>query len=273
MLVRRRVVGCSARADFVLTCVFLPAKLLAALVHIRPRLFRSICLRGSTSGEFSNLISVWNGDVMKYQSWVLACVASSIVFAGCRPEVPTSTSATETGKSEGLIAPVLDLNSKPNQSEDVAATPEQVVTHFLQALCQGDADAVTQLLTDKARVETQKHQLVVQPPGTEAAKYQVGKVEFVKGGAYVNSLWIEPGADGMEQQYDIVWVLRSQSNGWRVAGMAARIDRDRELTYLNFEDPQEMLSKWEAVDTELAQDGQNPDSPRVTNRQQPDRSR
>jgi hypothetical protein len=34
--------------------------------------------------------------------------------------------------------------------------------------------------------------------------------------------------------------------------MAARIDPNRELTYLNFEDPQEMLSKWEAVDTELA---------------------
>ena len=34
--------------------------------------------------------------------------------------------------------------------------------------------------------------------------------------------------------------------------MAARIDPNRELTYLNFEDPQEMLSKWESVDTELA---------------------
>ncbi|MFP6575592.1 MAG: hypothetical protein VB912_10595, partial [Pirellulaceae bacterium] len=125
-------------------------------------------------------------------------------------------------------------------------------TQFLQALCQGDADVVTQLLTEKARVETKKHQLAVQRPGTAAAQYQVGKVELVEGGAYVNSIWSEPSADGDRHRYEIVWVLRSQTDGWRVAGMAARIDPNRELTYLNFEDPQEMLSKWESVDTELA---------------------
>ncbi len=136
----------------------------------------------------------------------------------------------------------------------------------MQALSQGDADTVTQLLTEKARLETQKHQLAVQPPGTAEAQYEVGKVELVEGGAYVNSVWSEPAKDGNRQRYEIVWVLRSQADGWRVAGMAARIDANRELTYLNFEDPQEMLSKWESVDTELANRPAESNASRVSER-------
>lgn len=189
---------------------------------------------------------------MKTSFWMLACVAVATLLNGCQQESGEPESPAITGQNGSLIAPVVDLNSTPKQQPNVDATPQQIVTQFLQALCQGDADVVTQLLTEKARVETKKHQLAVQPPGTAAAQYQVGKVELVEGGAYVNSIWSEPAADGDRHRYEIVWVLRSQTDGWRVAGMAARIDPNRELTYLNFEDPQEMLSKWESVDTELA---------------------
>lgn len=197
---------------------------------------------------------------------MLACVAVATLLNGCQQESAEPESSAITGQNGSLIAPVVDLNSTPKQQPAADTTPQQIVTQFLQALCQGDADAVTQLLTEKARVETKKHQLAVQPPGTAAAQYQVGKVELVEGGAYVNSIWSEPAADGNRQRYEIVWVLRSQTDGWRVAGMAARIDANRELTYLNFEDPQEMLSKWESVDTELANRPADSNAPRVSER-------
>ncbi len=197
---------------------------------------------------------------------MLACVALATLLNGCQQESAEPESPAITGQNGSLIAPVVDLNSTPKQQPDADTTPQQIVTQFLQALCQGDADAVTQLLTEKARVETKKHQLAVQPPGTAAAQYQVGKVELVEGGAYVNSVWSEPATDGNRQRYEIVWVLRSQTDGWRVAGMAARIDPNRELTYLNFEDPQEMLSKWESVDTELANRPADSNAPRVSER-------
>ena len=197
---------------------------------------------------------------------MLACVAVATLLNGCQQESAEPESPAIAGQNGSLIAPVVDLNSTPKQQPDADTTPQQIVTQFLQALCQGDADAVTQLLTEKARVETKKHQLAVQPPGTAAAQYQVGKVELVEGGAYVNSIWSEPATDGNRQRYEIVWVLRSQTDGWRVAGMAARIDPNRELTYLNFEDPQEMLSKWESVDTELANRPADSNAPRVSER-------
>lgn len=194
---------------------------------------------------------------------MLACMALLTLLSGCQQEASKTASSDQPG---ALIAPVLDLNSSAPKQPASDATAEQVVGKFLKALCQGDADVVSQLLTDKARLETQKHQLVVQPPGTAAAQYQVGQVELVEGGAYVNSVWSEPTADGKQQRYEVVWVLRSQTNGWRVAGMAARINPKRELTYLNFEDPQEMLSKWEAVDTELANGQAQTDATRVSER-------
>ncbi|MEO2023113.1 MAG: hypothetical protein ABGX05_14935 [Pirellulaceae bacterium] len=200
---------------------------------------------------------------------MLSCVALLTFLQGCQQESNQPVSTTETGQPGALIAPVLDLNSTTAGKVKADATVQEVVSEFLQALRQGDADAVTRLLTDKARVETEKHQLAVQPPGTAAAQYQVGKVEMVDGGAYVNSTWLEPDVDGKQQRYEIVWVLRSQANGWRVAGMAARIDPKRELTYLNFEDPQDMLNKWEAVDTELASRLMDPSAPRVSERPQP----
>ncbi len=203
---------------------------------------------------------------MKTSFWMLACVAVATLLNGYQQESAEPESPAITGQNGSLIAPVVDLNSTPKQQPDADSTPQQIVTKFLQALCQGDADVVTQLLTEKARVETKKHQLAVQPPGTAAAQYQVGKVELVEGGAYVNSIWSEPATDGNRQRYEIVWVLRSQTDGWRVAGMAARIDPHRELTYLNFEDPQEMLSKWESVDTELANRPADSNAPRVSER-------
>lgn len=212
------------------------------------------------------IVLVVNGEFMKTSFWMLAYVVLATLLSGCQQQSSNPESSAANQPNRDLVAPVVDLNSKPKQQPEANATPQEIVTQFLRALCQGDADAVTQLLTEKARVETKKHQLAVQPPGTAAAQYQVGKVELVEGGAYVNSVWSEPATDGNRQRYEIVWVLRSQADGWRVAGMAARIDANRELTYLNFEDPQEMLSKWESVDTELANRPADSNAPRVSER-------
>ncbi|MFP6576786.1 MAG: hypothetical protein VB912_16625, partial [Pirellulaceae bacterium] len=102
---------------------------------------------------------------------MLACVAVATLLNGCQQESAEPESPAIAGQNGSLIAPVVDLNSTSKQQPNVDATPQQIVTQFLQALCQGDADTVTQLLTEKARVETKKHQLAVQPPGTAAAQY------------------------------------------------------------------------------------------------------
>ena len=155
----------------------------------------------------------------------------------------------------GASAPVVDLSA--------TATPEQVVEHFLAALQQGSDEEVTGLLTAKARTETAKHDLVVRSPGSPTATFSVGALELVSGGAYVNSQWSETSRDGFAHSFEIIWVLRKQANGWRIAGMATRVAENEQPTYLNFENPQEMIRKWNAADKRLT-NKENPASPEST---------
>lgn len=193
---------------------------------------------------------------------------------------------TESTSSQELVAPVVNLNpgydaelAEPTQESpartltietttpvvdlSATATPEQVVEHFLTALQQGSDEQVTGLLTAKARAETAKHDLVVRSPGSPTAKFSVGALELVSGGAYVNSQWSETSTDGFAQKFEIIWVLRKQANGWRIAGMATRVAENEQPTYLNFENPQEMIRKWNAADKRLT-NKENPTNPEST---------
>ncbi len=200
---------------------------------------------------------------------------------GCGDADTDSTSSTQD-----LVAPVVNLNpgsdaelAEPPQESpariltmgsavpvvdlSATATPEQVVEHFLSALQQGSDEQVTGLLTAKARTETAKHDLVVRSPGSPTAKFSVGALELVSGGAYVNSQWSETSRDGIAHSFEIIWVLRKQANGWRIAGMATRVAENEQPTYLNFENPQEMIRKWNAADKRLT-NKENPASPDST---------
>ena len=193
---------------------------------------------------------------------------------------------TESTSSQELVAPVVSLNpgydselAEPTQESpartltienstsivdlSATATPEQVVEHFLTALQQGSDEQVTGLLTAKARAETAKHDLVVRSPGSPTAKFSVGELELVSGGAYVNSQWSETSTDGFAQEFEIIWVLRKQANGWRIAGMATRVAENEQPTYLNFENPKEMIRKWNAADKRLT-NKENPANPEST---------
>ena len=209
---------------------------------------------------------------------VVPLLLGLVGITGCGDADPDSTSSTRD-----LVAPVAKLNpstaaelAEPPQESPartltmnssavvvdlpVTATPEQVVEYFLAALQQGSDEQVTGLLTAKARTETAKHDLVVRSPGSPSAKFSVGALELVSGGAYVNSQWSETSRDGFAHSFEIIWVLRKQDNGWRIAGMATRVAENEEPTYLNFENPQEMIRKWNAADKRLTNKA-NPANP------------
>ena len=186
-----------------------------------------------------------------------------VVSVGCSDSSETTESSMD---SETLQAPQVtlttDLPSDSNpQLTDVSAedteppqpaTPQFVVQNFLAALQSGADDEISNLLTTRAKQETEKHDLVVRSPGSPDATFEVGGVEMVSGGAYVTSLWKEPGKDGLTHQFDIIWILRQQSDGWRIAGMATRVAAHEAPTYLNFEEPEEMIRIWQEADRRLA---------------------
>jgi hypothetical protein len=121
--------------------------------------------------------------------------------------------------------------------------PEQVVAEFLNAMKEGNEGVTAGLLSTRAREETGRHGLAVQPPGSPSAKYQVTQAEISAEEptfAQVGCLWVETDESGAEHSEHVIWVLRQQDDGWRVCGMAAEVPTRREPVFFDFEDPEEM---------------------------------
>lgn len=165
----------------------------------------------------------------------LLLLAGSWTLAGCNQ-------SARTEMADADLPVEMAANSPANLRLD--SGPDEVVTAFLDAARSGNESLATQLLTRKAQVETAKEGLSLDPPGTPAMKFRIEKVEFVediKDAAYVNSVWSDPAAGPTEDPFEVVWVLRKQSDGWRIAGMAAQLEPGEPPTFLNFEEPDDVL--------------------------------
>lgn len=180
---------------------------------------------------------------------LLLAIASIVVVAlGCSPK------PTEVSPTPGVNSRDLTVDGAADTPLPVADTskPDAVVAAFLDALRDGDDEVAEALLTSIARRETQEHELTVQPPGSPSARYEIGEVKHVQGGVHVNSNWSEDDESGEQSTYEIVWVLRQEAIGWRVAGMATAVNPTKPPIYLNFEDVPDLLQKWRQADAELA---------------------
>ena len=107
---------------------------------------------------------------------------------------------------------------------------------------------------NKAKQELARHSLSVDVQSAPNATYQVRPAEILadQSGAHVKSVWTERFDDG-DETYEIVWALRRQQDGWRLAGMAMELIPGQPMQYLNFEDPADMLRKKEEAISSLQQ--------------------
>jgi hypothetical protein len=129
--------------------------------------------------------------------------------------------------------------------------PNEVVALFFDSMRRGDEVQTAGLLTTKAREELAKYELVVQPPGSPTATYQVGRVSFLdndKDSAYVESILNEPTGNGQETKpWEIVWAMRLEGEGWKIAGFAFEISEDQPPMVVDFENGADMKAKIEGV--------------------------
>ncbi len=180
---------------------------------------------------------------------LLAMLALTGCGGGAAPKVDPAkegkTEATEPGEKTSQATgetETTELSITPQSK------PDEVVVAFLEARRSGDSDATTALLTSIARTETAKHKIDVNNQAVPDLQYQVGQPKILKDnpkGAHVSSIWTEPLEDGTKASYEIVWVLRRESEGWRIAGMAAELIPGTQPQFLNFEDPADLIKKQE----------------------------
>jgi hypothetical protein len=149
----------------------------------------------------------------------------------------------------------------PNRSVSSSSqdTPDHAVFEFLEAVRTGNDKQAEDMLTPVARQKTTEMQMVVAPPGSPTAKFTIGGVEYVtpeKDGAHVWCTWTDVADDqGHTRSDDIIWVLRHEAEGWRIAGMVTKVYPDKPPLILNFEDPEDMLRKQQLLHGEAAGGG------------------
>ena len=142
-----------------------------------------------------------------------------------------------TADSSGEI-PAEQVGQVESPQAVAVDSPGQAVSLFLEALRDSDEARTVNLMTSQARKAVDSSERVsFGLQDTQGIEFQVGETRYLPGKhkrAHVDVCW-----DGT----DVVFALREQESGWRIAGFAAPLVPNGRLEYLNFEDPTEMLAK------------------------------
>ena len=133
------------------------------------------------------------------------------------------------------------------------AAPEQVVHDFLEAVRTGDDEVASRLLTTLACQRTAEMEMVVAPPGSPAARFEIVSTRRSGQTAGVTADWTDLDPNGRPRTDRIEWLLRNEAQGWRISGMATKVFADEEPIVLNFENPAEMLAKQQQAEEKMAQ--------------------
>ena len=125
-------------------------------------------------------------------------------------------------------------------------SPTDIVSQFLDEVRRGGDDSrANDLLTMQAQQELARIGQSIQPIGSPAARFDVTRAESVPGeenSALVHSVWSEPNQDGTTNQFQVVWAVQKESQGWRISGLAMEIDPNQAPMIIDFENSEMMAN-------------------------------
>lgn len=194
-------------------------------------------------------------------------------------------SSTPTANNSGETAPIATAEDMPGFEPARPATryddPRQSVNDFLVAVKSGDDKTATALLTTAAQQEAWTNGMAISGEGFPDARFDVSEVEYLKDNseAHVMSVWADKTPYGEQKSFECVWLLRQETHGWCIYGMATKFLDNVQPIVLNFENQAEMQKRQEWAEQQIVahrqlqahqQDAvaQNPQSPQGIQQQQ-----
>ncbi len=185
----------------------------------------------------------------QWQGWAVG-LALLLAAAGCGGSNGAPQADAAAGKADEQAADTEQGTTA--KSPDAGEGPKAALEKFLSAIKSGDDEGAASMLTPLARQKTAEMGLNVAPPGSDTATFKVSQIEM-KGttGAYVACEWNEIDEQGEVSSDQVVWVMSKQEDGWRIAGMVAKVFPDLEAIVFNFEDPEDMIRKQEMAMQEM----------------------
>jgi len=175
---------------------------------------------------------------MRCEHVLVVLVWLALISGGCgKPQVDDQAPAPDAG-----------VGPATTQGGGNAGTqlegPAIATREFLEAVRSGNDEKAAQMLTVAAREKTTKMDLKVAPPGSDTAEFSIGKVQyFPQDRAGVHCVWSDLDENSRRKVEKMIWMLRREPSGWRVAGVVVPVFEDRPPLLLNFEDPEDMVRK------------------------------
>jgi hypothetical protein len=175
--------------------------------------------------------------------WIGLAVILGAAMTGCGQSGNSAAPATTSQENSTATA----STGRPQGSGPGAA-----VFDFLEAVRTGSDQKASNMLTPLARKKVAEQHLVVAPPGSDTAKFELGSVQLLgDDGARVVIKWTDVDENNKPRTDQVTWMVRKVEEGWRIAGVAAPVFEGEPPVLLNFEDPEEMLRQQQLVREEV----------------------
>jgi len=170
---------------------------------------------------------------------ILWAAVLAVSVAGCGG---SGENSQETSSGRG---------GQPNAGQASAQSdgPAAAVAEFLEAVRTGNDAATMNLLSETARKRMGRR---VTPAASDTARFEIGQVSMVgEDGARVATTWTDFDSQGQPKSEKATWMVRRESSGWRIVGVAYSIFPGEPPLLLNFEDPEDMERKQRWVRDEI----------------------
>lgn len=189
-------------------------------------------------------------------------LAASVGFAlvGCggssKNEPPADTKKTAaSGETTGQASSPVPDTPCPNPPQNLDS-PERAVYTFLDAVRSGDDKKTEGMFTDAARKKIKELNYHVTPPKSDTASFELGAVKPIEEGgavlgAQVEAIWSDLNDQGARQSEKMLWMVRKEPEGWRIAGAAVVVFPGEPPVLLDFENFEEALMKLQKVQEEM----------------------
>jgi len=195
---------------------------------------------------------------MRYKHWLLVLAFTGAGLVGCKGASEPGEDPTQANVDAHPTAPESSLDRQPAAQGPSRAAPTDTsepagaVSVFLDALRRGDDDKVLEMYTVRARQEAAQSEDYFLPRASDTAQFQVGGVEYLaEDGARVACAWTDLDQAGQPHTLQLLWMVRREPQGWRVAGMAAFPFPGEPPVLLNFENLDEAKRQMDLLAEEI----------------------
>ncbi|MCS7469922.1 hypothetical protein NZK35_24990 [Stieleria sp. ICT_E10.1] len=168
--------------------------------------------------------------MLAFASLAAGCGSQSTDVADSQRSVPETQIAADSGQTQ----------------------PAEVVSQLLDRVRRGGQEASSnELLTKLAQQELTRIGRPFQFPGSPDTRFEVRQafpVPDQERAVWVQTLLTEPSDSGEDFQYEVVWTLRKETEGWRVSGFVIDQGDGREPLEFDFENGDEMAARLAALE-------------------------